>query len=94
MRLIDAEQLKHKINNSELYGTKEWENVLDMAFDCETVDAVPVVRCKDCIHCSKYDCWTENGVVTLNSCWNDKGMFTYVLDNDYCSRGYRRDNNG
>ncbi len=55
---------------------------------------VKVVRCKDCIHCSKEDCWTENGKVTLNNCWNDQGIFTYVLDNDYCSRGYRRDNNG
>ena len=56
------------------------------------IDAVEVVRCKDCIHCSKENCLTENGIVTLNSCWNHLGIFTYLLDNDYCSRGYRRDN--
>ena len=50
-----------------------------------------IIHCKDCVHCSKYDCWTENGRVILNSCWNDKGMFNYVLDNDYCSRGYRKE---
>lgn len=47
MRLIDAEEFKHKINNSELYGTDMCEKVLDMLAECETrIDG---------IHCS--DCW-------------------------------------
>ncbi len=48
MRLIDAEQFKHKINNSELYDSEEWVKVLDILADCDSIDAVPVVRCKDC----------------------------------------------
>lgn len=86
-RLIDAFKLTDYANN-----TKDKTIDANDIMRFPAVDAVPVVRCKDCIHCSKYDCWTENGIVTLNSCWNDQGIFTYVLDNDYCSRGYRRDN--
>lgn len=72
-------------------GVATWNAAEAITEGKPTIDAVPVVRCKDCIHCTKEDCWTENGIVTLNSCWNDLGIFTYVLDNDYCSRGYRRD---
>lgn len=89
MRLIDAEQLKHKINNSELYGTKEWENVLDMAFDCETVDAVPVVRCQNC------RCWKQHTAVDIegNLVYLDSGNCGVRVTNkdDYCSLAVRRE---
>lgn len=98
-RLIDADELKafYKHWDSEYSGEelKEYKRIFDSIVDQQPkVDAVPVVRCKDCIHYIKRDCWTENGRVTIGDCWNDQGIFTYVLDNDYCSRGYRRDNNG
>lgn len=41
MRLIDAEELKHKINTSKYYGTEAWCDILDMIADCETQTAVP-----------------------------------------------------
>lgn len=48
------------------------------------VDAVEVVRCKDCK-------WSEDyrGVILCNS---PEGIWGGVTDNDYCSRGERRTN--
>lgn len=103
MRLIDADKFTEKCkeiiheendNSVKITWAIAYDNFIDEINEQPTVDAVPVVRCKDCIYCSKKDCWTESGKATLSSCWNEKGMFTYVLDNDYCSHGYRRDDNG
>lgn len=49
--------------------------------DAPRVDAVPVVRCKDCKH-------YEDGI-----CWNAHGLSATVFDMDFCSRGERRDSN-
>ena len=46
------------------------------------VDAVEVVRCKDCIHYEKTMLYSE--------CWHELGMIN-VYDDCYCSRGERRD---
>lgn len=45
MRPIDADALKKKI--SDVYENK---NIYQMIDEMPTVDAVPVVRCKDCKH--------------------------------------------
>lgn len=45
------------------------------------VDAVEVVRCKDCIHYEKNMLYSE--------CWHKIGMIN-VYDDCYCSRGERR----
>ena len=47
MRLIDAEEFKHKINNSELYGTDVWAKVLDMLAECETRNRTIETAIKD-----------------------------------------------
>lgn len=49
---------------------------------CKTVDAVPVVRCKDCK-------WRQQDDVNRNFC--GLGDF-YCGDADYCSRGERKEN--
>lgn len=41
-----------------------------------TVDAVPVVRCRDCTH--------------YNGHWNCDYFFEAVLDDDFCSYGERK----
>ena len=30
MRIIDAEEFKHKLNNSKYYGGKVWKDILNM----------------------------------------------------------------
>ena len=48
MRLIDADALIKEACAEGAYGYVDAEQIADAA----TVDAVPVVRCKDCIHSS------------------------------------------
>lgn len=68
MRLIDADALQNLFNevSTSLLGkpdlAKDVEHMVrafimttEMIQDAPTVDAVPVVRCKDCKHRSKYD---------------------------------------
>lgn len=37
MRIIDAEEFKHKLNNSKYYGGKVWKDILNMLDDCKTI---------------------------------------------------------
>lgn len=69
MRLIDADKLDW------WYKGRPIRRVIDEA---PTVDAVPVVRCKDCTQYNghRYCRYTE----------------LIVLDNDFCSYGERKDN--
>lgn len=92
MRLIDADALVSALNNGRL---KEQTGravpfnagvafALTMVEYAPTIDAVPVVRCKDC------KCWTEwaNGTGSCNR---------FALDwigtdaDDFCSMGERKD---
>lgn len=58
---------------------EHWRRCLDAA---PAVDAVEVVRCKDCIYYEKYPDFA-------NVCWNDAGML-HVYDDGFCSYGERR----
>lgn len=85
MRLIDADALikggwvleRHGISNSLL-------SVMSLA-DVPTVDAEPVVRCKDCKYrkterCQMY--WeSEDG----------REQYNWETDDDFCSSGKRRE---
>jgi hypothetical protein len=85
MRLIDADNAIHALgvfsdmehgNKHFLYGI---ESAKEIIAECETIDAVSVVQCKDCKHynttgCSKGFGWCEN---------IDRG----VSDNFYCANG-------
>ena len=59
MRLIDADALKEKIN------TVFYSQIGKIIDDAPTIDAVEVVRCKDCKHLSvttlgmEYACWHD-----------------------------------
>ena len=81
-RLIDADKLKAKANADPDSGEGfVWAQDIDEA---PTVDAVPVVRCKDCkyykgfnnaCHCHKAD---KNGTPI------------FVREDDFCSYGERK----
>lgn len=81
MRLIDADKIPFVETN--LIQTSEkivWvgKAVID---NLPTIDAVPVVRCKDC----KY---FEFG----DYCAEDKMEHSHCRENDFCSYGERREN--
>lgn len=59
---------------------KMFENALASA---PTIDAVPVVRCKDCRYFHRFTDWAD--------CDFHEWYRAEPNENDYCSRGERRD---
>ena len=77
-RLIYADELRQTIESKIYWGGT---GLLEAIDEAPTVDAVEVVRCKDCKH-------EEDGYC------NHFGYYSYapmVFENDFCSRGERRD---
>lgn len=95
MRLIDADELKEQwtIASPEPYNTDAAE-VLDSIKEAPTIDAVPVVRCKDCKHHREIN-EKERGylmpdvLICTNAEFVDSG-WNPVFPDDFCSRGERR----
>ena len=83
-RLIDANAIPESATaistDGRLYVA--WSEIVK----APTVDAVPVVRCKDCK-------WSEDyrGVMLCNS---PCGVFGKVKEDSFCSYGERRTDNG
>ena len=95
MRLIDADDLKktwykeHNIEPGEsgamFVGNNELPKFIDRA---RTIDAVPVVRCKDCKHFRTFR--TSSDGEEIRACVG-KGIVDLNYD-DFCSKGERKDN--
>ena len=79
MRLIDVDAFLEKMKRTNRY--------FDVKFDIEempTIDAVPVVRCKDCIR--RYD--TDE----CPMCFLIEGKYyEYTNGNGFCDRGERKE---
>lgn len=84
MRLIDADALLKNVKEEEdeRHLDKGDASLLQFFIDCyaETVDAVPIIRCRDCEHYSNY-----HGYCYMLSNKRPHG-------DDYCSWGKRREN--
>ena len=84
-RLIDAHDLWSDImmlpHNGDMISSEEVEQEI---IDAKTVDAVEVVRCKDCIHAEMY----TDGLY----CYGPIGIDGSVGWNEFCSYGERRTN--
>lgn len=82
MRLIDAEAFAAELKRKDLdLWLQGWGELRDVERQ-KTVDAVPVVRCKDCMYCKD------------NTCYTTLGLFGMVKPWDYCSYGERRTDTG
>lgn len=79
MRLIGADKLKQHY----AWWPENERTVLDQIVDAQpTVDAVPVVRCREC------EGWVATGNSDLGLCVLTKRV---VTRRDYCSEGKRKD---
>ena len=99
MRVIDADGLRRRIvafctGCSTTYLTVE--NIVMMINQADTVDAVPVVRFRDCIafeEIGKHP--TNKGGTPFGYCYHwqyEQGMSPNEVDgNDFCSYGERKD---
>ena len=92
MRLIDADALKKLYEgwirqletDSEYAGDKRGvESCLAVLEDAPTIDAVPVVRCKDCKH------YENHRPKVLENCERN-GHLIPMSPDDFCSYGERR----
>lgn len=84
MRLIDADVLADKFWQEEC-RTQTRRDFVAMVNYAPTVDAVPVVRCKDCKYLyngrDAYCCSCHSGLVLIH-------------EDSFCSHGKRRAGNG
>lgn len=93
-RLIDANALKESVMKEIRHYWNEGEGGYYLAEDvipdidlAPTVDAVEVVRCKDCKYrCNGKDCYHP---LLLSWSW---GAIRNVKDDDFCSYGERKNN--
>ena len=79
MKLIDADKMLKRIeswNTSDAMDKALYNFTLNRIIEQPTVDAVPIIRCKDCMW------WHEHGQY---GCSHDFGA------DDYCSKGSRKD---
>lgn len=101
MRLIDAENLLRFFTYSpsgERYKTRDIDNfpvtvsleaVQRKIASCPTVDAVEVVRCKECKHFNLQSMKCENDAVLTDHEGGASYSLSFYLD-DFCSYGERR----
>ena len=81
MRLIDANALIEEANAEGAYGYVDAKQIAD----APTINAVEVVRCKDCIR--RYD--TDE----CPMCFLSEGQYyEFTRDDGFCDRGERKDN--
>lgn len=90
-RLIDAEELELQFDVSD-------EDIIakEIIRNAPTVDAVPVVRCRDCIEFEEIGKHpTNKGGTPFGYCYHwqyEQGMSPNEVDgNDFCSYGERKD---
>ena len=93
-RLIDVDALDEKLEAlMEKHAAmghnrvvEDYNFVLAALYGVPTVDAVEVVRCKDCV-------WYEKGENYVPYCNNYASLMDHVTDDTFCSYGQRREDN-
>lgn len=96
MRLIDADKLNKPVyaeddnitgagmSYAEMDG---YNDAIDMMWNyissAPTIDAVPVIRCKDCLYRNKILCPMIHKTLS-------NGLIDYAVDDGYCNRSKRK----
>lgn len=62
-------------------------DILDCIRYADTIDAVPVVRCKDCQWSKDHDIW----MLLCAAMFNDHGEMICISESDYCAWGSPRE---
>ena len=95
VRLIDANVVLARLKTDIVLGETEKAFLRNYVNNAPTVDAVPVVRCKDCKHCTV----TCDGRVCEHALPTKQMMDYYIYGStilarveadDFCSHGERR----
>ena len=78
MRLIDADSLIESLDKDGMMTTVGYAVAVGIVKSAPSIDAVPVVRCRECIY----------RVKLTAECTNNGGVWG---DDEYCSDGKRRE---
>ena len=94
MRLIDADQTA-SIENLDQYSDLaaalgDVQTVRDILSDAPTIDAVPVVRCRDCKHYKEFRTKKHRQIMRLCYRMGKHDMEYPVKPDDYCSYGQQK----
>ena len=84
-RLIDADALGVGRCSKDILPAAYcagWNGLIELIEKAPTIDAVPVVRCREC----KW--WQEDD--DIGHCDNPDGLDNYAKSDDFCSYGERR----
>ena len=85
MRLIDADALGVGRCSKDILPAAYcagWNGLIELIEKAPTIDAVPVVRCREC----KW--WQEDD--DIGHCDNPDGLDNYAKPEDFCSYGERK----
>ena len=88
MRLIDADKFILALMDASLSSVDE-DTILDLVDSIPTVDAVPVVRCKDCKHKGWVQEPCHGKSVDYCKVWD---CTLRDLETTFCSYGERKEN--
>ena len=82
MRLIDGDALMYEANSDGAYGYVDAKQISE----APTVDAVPVVRCRECVHYEMGVCLKiyDDGAASRYA-WQER------KPDDFCSYGERKE---
>ena len=86
-RLIDADALNKKLCETTIF-IKDGEIFQRMINEAPTINAVEVVRCKDCMVSEKFQSDSKGTMERYCKAYTHLRM---VADDDYCSYGERRE---
>lgn len=95
MRLIDADKLVDMLYDNEFAALCPLDEVSGVIDACPTVDAVPVVRCRECEHAERYEridgtagyyCGHPQNTFVYGDRW-DRVFKPVKKPDDFCSFG-------
>lgn len=92
--LENNEPMNWRDTDEEITERACWHWFNKIVEEADAIDAVEVVRCKDCEFCrDSFDPWTKTSVQVCGYVGFNPVQSSQVEDNDYCSRGKRREDN-
>ena len=92
-RLIDANKIGERSKQLMERGCSLIEyaaSIVNEIAEAPTVDAVEVVRCRECEHWRRTDDVNDD----IGYCTNPEGLDDYAKPTDFCSYGERKDGDG
>ena len=91
-RLIDANALSVQVLDASYWDNQDEDVIWNLVQDAPTIDAVPVVRCKDC-KCAYINSFSAASGVAVCKKWSNETETAIVQQDDFCSYGERRTDN-